>query len=54
MTKQEINIELLEALTEAKKDICRLCKRLNPQHKNCTGCGYIDYITCAIIKAETE
>ena len=31
--------ELYEALKEADAEICRLCKRLNPQHSNCHSCN---------------
>lgn len=30
--------ELYEELVEADEVICELCKRLNPQHKDCTEC----------------
>lgn len=30
--------ELLEELKDALRHICYLCKRLNPQHENCTSC----------------
>ena len=29
---------MLDELIEAKITICRLCKRLNPQHKDCGDC----------------
>ena len=31
-------MRLREALDDADTDICRLCKRLNPQHADCQHC----------------
>jgi chromosome segregation ATPase len=30
---------LAELLEDSNVTICKLCKRLNPQHENCTGCS---------------
>ena len=43
---------LLEALKEADADICLCCKRLNPQHENCTTCPGREVRLAAIAKAE--
>ena len=32
----------IKALEEANDVICRLCIRLNPQHKDCTSCNDIE------------
>lgn len=44
--------ELLEATKESCATICRLCRRLNPQHANCTSCDEINGYRSAIAKAE--
>jgi len=44
--------ELLSELKEADEEICHLCKRLNPQHKNCTICDDRQDRLKTIAKAE--
>jgi hypothetical protein len=39
------NKQLYDALEEADITICALCKRLNPQHEECTMCVDREYIT---------
>ena len=34
--------KLEDTLSICMKDICRLCIRLNPQHKDCTQCDDMD------------
>ena len=34
--------EMLDALIESRNLVCRLCIRLNPQHKNCTSCDEVE------------
>ena len=51
---KEQNAELLEALKEADSSICWMCKRLNPQHADCTSCEEHDARSKAIAKAESE
>ena len=46
--------DMREGLEEAIYDICRLCKRLNPQHENCTGCKDIEPYQEIIKKADGE
>lgn len=41
---------LLEACKEMSETICRLCKRLNPQHENCTSCEEMEGYKQAITK----
>jgi len=43
--------DLLEALEDADEEICTLCKRLNPQHSECTSCDERDERLIAIAKA---
>jgi ribosomal protein L40E len=45
---------LYEALKEANITICNLCKRLNPQHENCTSCSDRELRLAAINKADGE
>ncbi len=45
---------LVEALEVAEREICQLCKRLNPQHENCTSCDGMDDIKQALVKATAE
>lgn len=44
--------ELLDALKEAKEEVCILCQRLNPQHRDCTSCETVDKWDAIIAKAE--
>jgi len=43
--------ELLTELEAADEEICNLCVRLNPRHKNCTSCDERDARLKAITKA---
>ena len=51
--KQE-HQEAIEVLDEACTMICKLCVRLNPQHKDCTSCDDLDYLREPILKAKGE
>ncbi len=44
--------KLYVELVEADEVICGLCKRLNPQHENCTSCEEREYRLKAIALAE--
>ena len=44
--------KLYVELVEADETICQLCKRLNPQHENCTSCEEREYRLKAIAEAE--
>lgn len=44
--------KLYVELGEADEVICQLCKRLNPQHENCTSCEEREYRLKAIANAE--
>jgi len=44
--------DLYEELVEADEIICQLCKRLNPQHENCTSCEDRETRLKAILKVE--
>ena len=46
--------EAIEVLDEACTMICKLCVRLNPQHKDCTSCDDLDYLREPILKAKGE
>ena len=54
MWLETINAKLLEALKKAAYMICLLCRRLNPQHTDCTQCDDIDNIRKAIRHAEEQ
>lgn len=49
---KETNAELLEALKDSDSSNCWMCKRLNPQHKDCTSCEEHDARLKAIAQAE--
>ena len=44
--------ELKECLEDALLIICNLCRRLNPQHKDCDYCGDISAYRTVLSKAE--
>ena len=44
--------ELYEGLKDALKEICRMCVKLNPQHKNCTSCEEMERSRLPLAKAE--
>ena len=44
--------DMYEELVKADESICWLCKRLNPQHKDCTSCEERESRLKAIAKAE--
>ncbi|HUW46160.1 MAG TPA: hypothetical protein VMW50_10255 [Dehalococcoidia bacterium] len=46
--------DLYDELVEADETICQLCKRLNPQHENCTSCGERENRRKAIAKTESN
>ena len=59
MGKAKANAQLIASapklyveLVEADETICQLCKRLNPQHENCTSCEEREYRLKAIAEAE--
>lgn len=41
---------LAELLEDSNVTICKLCKRLNPQHENCTGCSDLKTRIAALAK----
>lgn len=43
---------LYEELSLADEQICWLCKRVNPQHENCTSCGEREQRLKTLAKAE--
>ena len=45
---------LLDELEEADAVLCQMCKRLNPQHADCTSCDDHDSRLAAIAKAYGE
>ena len=46
--------ELLEALEESLESHCGLCKRLNPQHKDCDWCYEVNDWQETIRKAKGD
>jgi len=61
MTPQEIQAnahliatapKLYEGLKDALKEICKMCVRLNPQHKGCTSCEEMERSREPLLKAE--
>ena len=46
--------EMYDALEEDADTICVLCKRLNPQHENCTSCVDMDRRRFLLAKARGE
>lgn len=46
--------KLYEELVKADETICELCKRLNPQHKDCTSCEDREGRLKAIAKVEVK
>ena len=41
-----------EGLKDALREICRMCVRLNPQHKDCTSCEEMERSRLPLLKAE--
>lgn len=46
--------ELYEELKQADRVICHLCKRLNPQHKDCISCADREVRLQILAKAEAK
>lgn len=44
--------DLVEVLEEADNIICTLCKKVNPQHKECTVCEERETIWQILLKAK--
>ena len=51
---RQADTELVEALEDADEMICTLCKRLNPQHKNCEICGEREVILAILTKYRSK
>ena len=45
-------LDLYEGLNDALTEICRMCVRLNPQHKDCKSCEEIERSRQPLRKAE--
>lgn len=52
MDKKFTQGDIYEALKECMESLCSCCKRLNPQHKNCTSCEEIERYKSALNKAD--
>ena len=44
--------KLYEGLRDALREICRMCVRINPQHKNCTSCEEMERSRLPLREAE--
>jgi len=52
--KDEVIDALWRQMSEDDYTLCRLCKIVNPQHKDCDSCGQRDARLAAIAKARAE